>query len=48
MSIEAKIEAARASLPDLGQDPSRVRSLGGWDWIDDYMWRLPSQLPAVS
>ena len=45
-TIEDKMEAVNAYLRDLESDPSRVRSLAGWAWIDDNFRRLPSHLAA--
>jgi len=47
-SIEAKMEAVNAYLRDLESDPSRVRSLAGWDWIHDNIRSLPAHHTALS
>ena len=47
-TIEDKMEAVNAYLRDLESDPSRVRSLAGWNWIDDNIRRLPAHLAAAS
>lgn len=47
-SIEEKMEAVKAYLQDLESDPDRVRSLAGWDWIDDNVRRLSPHLAALS
>ena len=41
-SIEEKIEAVNAYLRRLESDPGRVRSLAGWDWIEEAVQSLPS------
>ena len=40
-SIEEKVEAVNAYLHRLESDPGRVRSLAGWDWIDEAVNALP-------
>ena len=34
-SIEEKVEAVNSYLRRLASDPKRVRSLAGWNWIDE-------------
>lgn len=47
-SIEEKIEAVNAYLRRLESDPGRVRSLAGWDWIEEAVQGLPSCHAASS
>ena len=47
-SIEEKVEAANAYLRRLESDPRRVRSLPGWDWIDEAIESRPSSYAASS
>ena len=47
-SIEEKVEAVNAYLGELESDPGRVRSLAGWDWIEDNVHRLPAHFMAPS
>ena len=47
-SIEEKVEAVNSYLERLESDPRRVRSLAGWDWIDDAIESLPSSYAASS
>ena len=47
-SIEEKVEAVNSYLHRLESDPRRVRSLAGWDWIDDAIESLPSSYAASS
>ena len=47
-SIEEKVEAVNAYLRRLESDPDRVRSLAGWDWIDEAIESLPSSYAAYS
>ena len=47
-SIEEKVEAVNAYLHRLESDPGRVRSLAGWDWIDEAVNALPSCHTACS
>jgi hypothetical protein len=41
-SLPDKYAAVNAVLADLDADPARVRSLAGWDWIQDNLDRLPT------
>ena len=41
-SIEEKVEAVNAYLRELEADPRRVRSLAGWDWIEEAVQGLSS------
>ena len=45
-SIEEKVEAVNAYLSELESDPGRVRSLAGWDWIEEAVRSLPSHYAA--
>jgi len=45
-SIDDKVEAAQAFLSELESDPDRVRTLCGWDWIDEAIQGLPVRLAA--
>ena len=45
-SIEEKVEAVNTYLEHLESDPRRVRSLAGWDWIDEAVQNLPSSYAA--
>ena len=47
-TIEEKVEALNAYLRPLESDPGRVRSLAGWDWIDEAVKGLPSRHAASS
>ena len=47
-SIDEKVEAVNAYLRRLESDPSRVRSLAGWDWIDEAIESLPPSYAASS
>ena len=47
-SIEEKVEAVNSYLERLESDPRRVRSLAGWDWIDEAVQNLPSSYAASS
>ena len=47
-SIEEKIDAVNAYLRRLESDPGRVRSLAGWDWIEEAIQGLPSCHAASS
>ena len=47
-SIEEKVEAVNAYLRELESDPGRVRSLAGWDWIEEAVQSLPSHYAASS
>ena len=47
-SVEEKVEAVNAYLRRLESTPSRVRSLAGWDWIDEAINDLPSCHAASS
>ena len=47
-SIEEKTEAVNAYLRRLESDPGRVRSLAGWDWIEEAVQGLPSCHAASS
>ena len=48
VSIEEKVETVNAYLRRLESDPSRVRSLAGWDWIEEAVQGLPSRHAASS
>ena len=48
VSIEEKMEAVEAYLRRLESDPDRVRSLTGWDWIEEAVQGLPSCHAASS
>ncbi len=45
-SIEEKVEAVNSYLRRLESDPSRVRSLAGWDWITEAINGLPASHTA--
>ncbi len=45
-SIEDKVEAVEAFLTEFESDPNRVRSLAGWEWIDEAVQYLPALLAA--
>ena len=45
-SIEDKVEAVEAFLTEFESDPNRVRSLAGWEWIDEAVEHLPPLLAA--
>ena len=47
-SVEEKVEAVNAYLRRLESDPGRVRSLAGWDWIDEAVQSPPSCHAASS
>ena len=47
-SIEDKVEAVNAYLRELESDPGRVRSLAGWDWMEEVVQSLPSHYAASS
>lgn len=46
-SIEAKQAAVEAELKQLAQDPERVKSLTGWDWIRYSFDTLPNSSVAL-
>ena len=37
-----------AYLRELESDPGRVRSLAGWDWMEEVVQSLPSHYAACS
>lgn len=41
-SLPEKYAAVNAFLEELDTDPARVRSLAGWQWIDDALDALPA------
>jgi len=45
-SIEDKVGAVDAFLTKLESDPEQVRSLTAWDWIEEAVHRLPTDLAA--
>ena len=45
-SLDAKVAAVDALLDDLDAHPARVRSLAGWQWIDDTFTHLPAEKAA--
>ena len=45
-SLDDKVEAVDAFLTKFESDPNRVRSLAGWDWIEDAIKRLPARIAA--
>lgn len=47
-SLPEKYAAVDAFLQELDADPARVRSLAGWDWIQDTLNRLPSALDIAA
>ena len=47
-SMEEKVEAVNSYLSRLESDPDRVRSLAGWDWIEEAVQGLPSRHAAYS
>ena len=47
-SLEEKMAAVDAYLRRLESDPSRVRSLAGWDWINEAIDSLPPSHAACS
>ncbi len=47
-SVEEKMAAVDAYLRRLESDPARVRSIAGWDWIDEAVDGLPSCHAACS
>ena len=44
-SLPEKYAAVNAFLEELDADPARVRSLAGWDWIQDNLDHLPMPQP---
>lgn len=40
-SLEDKVAAVTEFLTELESDPNRVRSLAGWDWIEEAVQTLP-------
>ena len=47
-ALREKVEAVNAYLRRLESDPSWVRSLAGWDWIDEAIESLPPSYAASS
>ena len=47
-SIEEKVEAVNACLRRLESDPSRVKSLAGWEWIKRNVQALSEDYAASS
>ena len=45
-SIEDKVEAVEAFLTELESDPDRVRTLCGWDWIEEAIQGFPVHIAA--
>lgn len=45
-SIDDKVKSVEDFLSEFESDPNRVRSLAGWQWIDDAVEHLPA-LPAA-
>ena len=45
-SLEHKVEAVTEYLRKLDSDPEKVRSLTGWEWIEQTVQTLPVQLEA--
>jgi hypothetical protein len=44
VSLDAKVAAVEAVLEEWDADPDRVRSLCGWQWIEDAVQTLPPAL----
>jgi hypothetical protein len=45
-TLSAKYAAVDAFLQDLDADPDRVRSIAGWDWIQQALAALPQENAA--
>ena len=45
-SLEDKVEAVEVFLTEFESDANRVRSLAGWEWIDEAVQHLPTLLAA--
>ncbi|MAF51660.1 MAG: hypothetical protein CL694_01380 [Chloroflexi bacterium] len=45
-SIDDKVKAVEDFLSEMESDPNRVRSLAGWQWIDEAVEHLPALLAA--
>jgi transposase len=45
-SLQDKVAAVEAFLIEFETDPNRVRSLAGWDWIEEAVQRLPASFVA--
>lgn len=45
-SLEAKAEAVTSYLTQLESNPDAIRSLAGWDWIEDALQTLPTSIAA--
>ncbi len=45
-SLEDKVEAVDVFLTEFESDANRVRSLAGWEWIDEAVQHLPTLLAA--
>lgn len=45
-SVEEKMEAVDSYLRELESDPSRVRSLTNWHWVEHSTQSLPTHYPA--
>ena len=41
-TLEEKVAAVESALTKLEVDPARVRSLTGWDWIEEAVQHLPA------
>ena len=47
-SLDVKVAAVQRVLEQWDADPARVRSLCGWQWIDDAAQTLPTELDLVA
>lgn len=45
-SLEDKADAVASYLTRLESNPHRVRTLAGWDWIEDAIQTLPARIAA--
>ena len=45
-SLDDKVSAVEEYLTELESDPDRVRSLAGWDWIEDAIQGLSAHIAA--
>ena len=43
-TIEDKVNAVEGFLTELESDPDRVRTLTGWEWIEEAIQHLPTLL----
>ena len=45
-NLEDKVGAVETYLTELESDPDRVRALTAWDWIDEAVQNLPTNIAA--